>query len=160
MWCFEYPDLDIDIKNYFYQIFTTCSAQIGRKTKSAQDLLKFGTFDISNMPISILMSKMIFIESLQPVRPKLTPKLKMLRIYWNLAHVIFRISRSRFWCQKLFFYQIFTSCYSQIGPKLKNAQNLLRFGRADISNLPISVLMSIMIFIKYLPPVRFKLVQN
>ena len=103
MWCFEYPDLDIDIKNYFYQIFTTCSAQIGRKTKSAQDLLKFGTFDISNMPISILMSKMIFIESLQPVRPKLTPKLKMLRIYWNLAHVIFRISRSWFWCQKLFF---------------------------------------------------------
>ena len=76
MWCFEYPDLDIDIKNYFYQIFTTCSAQIGRKTKSAQDLLKFGTFDISNMPISILMSKMIFIKSLQPVTPKLTPNWK------------------------------------------------------------------------------------
>ena len=29
---------------------------IGPKTKNAQNLLKFGTFDISNIPISILMS--------------------------------------------------------------------------------------------------------
>ena len=39
-------------------------AQNGRKIKNALKLLKFGTFDISNMPISILMSKMIFIKYL------------------------------------------------------------------------------------------------
>ena len=77
-------------------------AQIVPKTKSAQDLLKFGTFNISNMPISVLMLKNIFIKYLPPVRPKLVPRLKMLRIYWNLAYLMFQISRSRFWCQKLF----------------------------------------------------------
>ena len=79
--------------------------------------MKFGKFDISNILISILMSKIIF-------------------------------------------YQIFTNCYAQIGPKLKNAQNLLRFCRTDISNMAISIFMSVMIFIKYLPPVRPELVQN
>ena len=44
-------------------------------------LLKIGTFDISNIPISILMSKMIFVKYLQPLRLKLFPKLKILRIY-------------------------------------------------------------------------------
>ena len=58
----EYSNLKFDIKNYFYQIFTTCKAQTGPKIKSTQNLLKFGTFDISNMPISILMSKIIFIK--------------------------------------------------------------------------------------------------
>ena len=48
---------------------------------NAQDLLKFGRIDISNMLISILMSKMIFIKYLPPVRPKLAPKSKMFRIY-------------------------------------------------------------------------------
>ena len=33
---------------------------MGPKIKSAQNLLKFGTFDISNIPILILVSKMIF----------------------------------------------------------------------------------------------------
>ena len=51
--------------------------------KSAQNLLKFGTFGISNMPILILMSKIIFIKYLPPARPKLVPKLKMLRTYSN-----------------------------------------------------------------------------
>ena len=43
---------------------------------------------------------------------------------------------------------------------MKNAQNLLKFGLIDISNMPISILMSKMIFIKYLAPVRPKFVQN
>ena len=60
-------------------------AQIGPQIKSAQNLLRFGTFDISNMPILILMSKMIFIKYLPPASPKFFPKLKMLRIYWNLG---------------------------------------------------------------------------
>ena len=51
------------------------------KIKSAQNLLKFGTLDIANMPISILMSKIIFMKHLRIVKPKLVPKSKMLRIY-------------------------------------------------------------------------------
>ena len=51
------------------------------KFKNAQDLLKFGVFDISNNAISILMSKTTFIKSLPPFRPKLFQKLKMLRIH-------------------------------------------------------------------------------
>ena len=42
-------------KNYFYETFTTCKAQTGLKIKNAQNLLKLGTFEILNMPISILM---------------------------------------------------------------------------------------------------------
>ena len=43
--------------------------------------------------------------------------------------------------------------------KIENAQNLLKFGTCDISNIPISILMLKIFFIKYLPPVRPKLVQ-
>ena len=58
-----------------------CKAQIGWKMKNALNLLKFGLFDISNMKILILKSKIIFMKYLPIVRPKLVPKLKMLRIY-------------------------------------------------------------------------------
>ena len=68
------------------------------------------------MPFSISMSKIIFKKYLPPVRPKLVPKLKILRIYWNL-------------------------------------------GKFDISNIPISILMSKIIFIKRLP-VRPRLVPK
>ena len=105
------------------------------------------------------MSKIIFMKYLPPPRPKMVPKLKMLRIYWNLAHVIFRISRSRFWCQKLFLV-ILTICSAKIGPKIKSANNVLKFSTFDISNMPISILIWKMIFIKYLPPVRPKLVPK
>ena len=44
------------------------------KTKSAQNLLKFGTFGISNMSLSILLSKRIFINYLPIVESKLAPK--------------------------------------------------------------------------------------
>ena len=46
-----------------------------------QDLLKFGTCNISGMPISIFMSKGIFIKYLPPVGPILFTKLEVLRIY-------------------------------------------------------------------------------
>ena len=48
------------------------------------------------MPTSILMSKIIFKKYLPPVEPKLVPKLKVRRIYWNLAQLIFGISQFRF----------------------------------------------------------------
>ena len=40
-----------------------------------------------------------------------------------------------------------SSSSSSIGPKIKNAQALLKFGILDISNIPISVLMPKIIFI-------------
>ena len=45
--------------------------------KNAQNILKFSTFDISNMLISILKLKIFFTKYLPPVRPKLIPKLKV-----------------------------------------------------------------------------------
>ena len=59
------------------------------------------------MSISILTLKTIFMKYLPPVRPKLILKLKMLRIYWNLAHLIFRTSQSWLWCQRLFLLNIY-----------------------------------------------------
>ena len=84
------------------------------------------------IPISILMPKAIFIKYLPPVQPKLVPKLKVLRIYWNLLHSTFQICQSQLWCQ--------------IGPKIRNAQDFLKFDTFDISNMPISILMSNIIF--------------
>ena len=49
-------------------------AQSGPKSKNTEDLLKFGTFDISNIPMSILMSQIIFIMYLLSVR--IDPKIK------------------------------------------------------------------------------------
>ena len=114
---FKYPNLGFDVKNYFYQLFTTCLTQIGPKITRAQNFLKFGTFGISNMSISILMSKMIFIKYLPP-RPKLVPKLKILRIYWNLTYLIFWISWSRFWYQ-IFFIKYLPIAKTQLVPKWK-----------------------------------------
>ena len=104
---FRISDLDFNGKDKFYEIFTTCSAQISPKIKSTQNLLKYSTLDISNMPNWILMSNMIFMKYLPPVRSKLVPKWKMLRIYWNLVHLIFQICSSRFCCQKWFLLHIY-----------------------------------------------------
>ena len=64
-----------------YEIFTTCYAQIGPKIKNSQNLLEFGTSNISSMLISILMSATAFMKYLPIAKPKLVPKSKMLRIY-------------------------------------------------------------------------------
>ena len=77
------------------------------------------------MSISILIWKMIFIIYLPPVRTKLVPKLKMLRIYWNLGHLIFQTSRSRL---KIIFIKYLSPVSAQIGLKIKSAQKLLKFG--------------------------------
>ena len=42
----------------------------------------------------------------------MVPKFKMIRIYWNLVHVMFRKSLSWFWCQRLFLLNI----YHLLGP--------------------------------------------
>ena len=43
--------------------------------------------------IAHIMSKTIFKKYLPPVGSKLVPKLTMLRIYWDLTHLIFLISQ-------------------------------------------------------------------
>ena len=73
---FKYPDLGFDAKNYFYLILTTCSTRIGPKIKSAQNLLEFGTFDISYMPISILTQKMIFYQIFTNCQAQIGSKMK------------------------------------------------------------------------------------
>ena len=123
MWYFEYLDLDFDVKNYFYEILTTCSPQIGPKIENAQNLLKLGTFDIWNMTISILMLKMIFIEYLPPVRPKLAPKLKMLRIYWYLAHWYFKYLDLDFDVKNYFLSNI----YQLLGPNWSQNEKCSEF---------------------------------
>ena len=105
-----------------------------------------------------MISKIIFMKYLPPVRPKLVPKLKVLRIYWNFSQLVFQTSRSQSWCQKLFLLD--TTCWAKIDAKIKNAQDLLKFGTIHISNIPISILMSKIVFIKCLLPVRPKMVPN
>ena len=56
-------------KNNFHETFNICQAQIGTKIKNGQNLLKFGLIGISNISISILMSKIIFMKYLPSVRP-------------------------------------------------------------------------------------------
>ena len=63
-----------NVKNNFYEIFCPCQIQIGPKIKNTQS-------NIKSMPNSILMSKISFIKHLPPARPKLVPKLKMIRSY-------------------------------------------------------------------------------
>ena len=105
------------------------------------------------------MSKIIFIKYLPPVRSKFVPESEVLQIYWNLAHLIFRISWSRFWCQKSFLWNI----YCLLGPIW--SQNLKCSGfieicTFDISNILISILTSKVFFIKYLPLLWPKLVPK
>ena len=84
-----------------------------------QNLLEFGTTDISNISISIVMSKIIFIKYWPLVQSKLVPKLKMLRIYWNLG--TFDISNilisSLIW--KIVFMKYLSPIWPKLVPKLK-----------------------------------------
>ena len=133
----------------------TCYVQIGPKIKSAQNLLKFGTFDTSNMPISVLMSKTIFIKYLQNIRPKLVSRLKVPMIYWSLRHLIFQICRSWLCCQNWFLLNI----YPPLGRNWSQNQKCSEFIKVwqiwyfTYSGLEFDVKM---IFIKYLPSVMPK----
>ena len=101
----------------FYEIFTTCYIQNGPKIKNAQNILKFGTCDISNILISILMSKIFFMKYLPTVRLKLVPKLKVVRIYWNLSH----ITNMSIWIlmSKVIFIKYLPPARPKLVPKLK-----------------------------------------
>ena len=84
---------------------------------------------------------------LPPAAPKLVQKLKMLRIYLNLTHLMFKYVSLDLHVKNNF-YQIFTTCQTHISPKF------IKIWHIDISNTPILILMSKMVFMKYLPAVR------
>ena len=47
---------------------------------------------------------------------------------------------------KIFFYEVFTTCWTENASRIKNGQDLLKFSIFDISNIPISILISKTIF--------------
>ena len=101
--------------------------------KHAQTFLKFDPFDISKLATLILMSKIIFIKYLPPIRFKLILKSKMLRINWNLAHLIFKYTNFSF----NGFYGILTNCKAKITLRLKLISN--SFWYFKYFNLPIMI---------------------
>ena len=151
-------------KIIFYELFTTYQAQNGPRIKDAQNLSKFGTSNISSMSIFILMSKIIFM--IPPARPKMVLKLKcsefieIWRIYYfTYADLYFKYA-DLYFNVKNNFYEIFTNCQTKIGPRIKIAQILSKLGAFDISNIPILILMSKLVFIKQLLPVKPKVVPR
>ena len=67
---FKYIDFDFNVKNIFYEIFTSCLGQINPKIKIAQKFV----FDISSILVLITISDKSFIEHLPEVMPKLVPE--------------------------------------------------------------------------------------
>ena len=87
---------------------------------------------------------------LPSVKPKLALKLKMLRIYLNLAYLIFEICQFPFkFKKKYIFFKYSQLVRPKLVPKLKMLRIYWKFGTFDISNIPISILMLEIIFIKY-----------
>ena len=100
--------------------------------------------------IAHIMSKIIFMNYLPPVTPEMVPKLKMLRIYWSLALVIFRTSQSRSQC-----HLFVPNC-----PQNKKCSEFIETWHILYFKYTSINLMSKMIFIKYLPPAGSKLVPK
>ena len=105
------------LKIIFTKYFPPVSTKLVPKFKSAQNSLKFGTFNTSNIPISILISKVVFMKYLPPAMPNWSQNLKCSGFIEIWAHLIFRISRSRFWCQKLFFIKYFPIAWPKLVQK-------------------------------------------
>ena len=84
--------------------------------------MKFGTPNISGMPISILMSKIIFIKYLLPV-PKLLPKLKVLIIYLKFGTVDISNMPISILMPKIIFMKYLSIARPKLVPKLKESGN-------------------------------------
>ena len=98
------------------------------------------------MPISILMSKIFFLWNIYQL---LGPKLKLLRIYWNLTHLIFQICQSWFWCQKWFLLNI----YPLLGSNWNLAHLIFQISWSQFWCQKL-------FFIKYLPITRPQLIPK
>ena len=88
--------------------------------------------------IAHIKSNIICMKYLPPARPKMVPKLKGFRVYWNFAKLIFQVCQSQFWCQKWFLLNIYHLLGSNWS-KIKSVQNLLKFDTFNISITPISI---------------------
>ena len=62
----------------------------------SNNLSRYRSSSVYNKLLIAHMSRAIFMKYLPPAKRKMVPKLKMLRIYGNLAHSIFEICQSRF----------------------------------------------------------------
>ena len=82
------------------------------------------------------MSKKIM-NYLPPFRPKLAEKRSEFIEIWHTQY--FKCADSDLIVKKN--YELFTTCQTQIGPKIKNVQNSLKFGRFVISNTLFSMSM-------------------
>ena len=102
-------------------MFTNYLVQNGPKIGNTQNLLKFGRFDILGMPISIHISKIGFIKYLPADGPKMISKLKMRRIYWNLAYDFLNMSISIF-MSKIIFVKHLPPLSPKFVPKLKSSE--------------------------------------
>ena len=109
--------------------------------------------------ITHIMSKIFFMKYLPPVKLKVAPKLKMLRIYWNLAHVIFRISWSRFWWKKIFF-KYLPPVWCKLVPKLKVIKIYWNLACSVFPICQSRFWCQKCFFIKYLPIARPQLVPK
>ena len=91
IWYFEYPNLGFDVKVIFIKYLSPVWHKLVPKLEVLRIYWNL-VINISNMPILILLSKILFFIKYLPIaRPQLIPKWKMLRIYWDLAELIFPI---------------------------------------------------------------------
>ena len=96
--------------------------------------MKFDTFDISDMPISILMLKMIFYQIFANCSAQIGPKRKNAQNFLKIAWVLFQICWSRFWWQKwvlLNYYHHLSQ--NQKCPKFIKTWNIWYFKYADLN---------------------------
>ena len=86
-----------NVENNFYEIFITCSAQIGPKIKNAPNLLKLGTFDILNTTNLILISMINdFNQIFTTCQAQVGPKIKSAHNLLKFCTLDISNSRSRF----------------------------------------------------------------
>ena len=100
--------------------------------------INIGTFDILNILILILMSKMIFIKYLTPVRPKLVQKLKYSEFIesWHIRY--FKYANLDFDVKRVFYIKYLPITRRQLVPKWKiTLTNFIKFRTHFIhSNTP------------------------
>ena len=122
IWYFKYVKVDFNVKNYFYETFATCYAQNSPQIKYAQSLLIFSPFDISNMSMSILMSKAIFIKHVPAVRPELEllgPKIKSVQNLLKLSLIAISNMKISILMLKIIFMKHLLPVRHKLVPKLK-----------------------------------------
>ena len=96
LWYVNGREKNSDRKKYIYQLLGPNLSQNQKCSEfikiSPNWYFKYADFDFKVKKIKNKKNKKK-IKYLPPARPKLFPKIKTLRIHWNLAHLIFQIYR-------------------------------------------------------------------